>query len=40
VQTHTGHSTAFNMYSRCDLWPHINWWARTRDGLSLRQVWL
>jgi len=22
-----------------DLWPNINWWVRTRDGLSLWQVW-
>jgi len=41
--TNAGHSIAFNMF--CPLWPltfwpNINWWARTRDGLSPGQVWL
>jgi len=42
--THAGHSIAFNIFLHFvtltfHLWLNINWWARTRDGLSLCQVW-
>ena len=45
--THAGHSIAFDMFLHfvtlwpwvLDIWPNINWLVRTRDGLSLWQVW-
>jgi len=38
--THAGHSIAFLHFLTRDLnFDLINWWARTRDRLSLWQVW-